>query len=445
MNNRIMNDTALFKNPTEENLLTNRDATQLLFYLQDQGMINVGDVTNQMRRKEKEERLKKIHPYAITECGGRWQTYVHDESRPNNRRKITRIEKSDLIDSVLEFYGMEIEEEIKEKWTLETLYPKWKEYKALHSSETTMVRIDGTWRSYYEGTDIVKVPIVKFTKLQLDEWVHRLIQKYHFTKVEYYNMTIIIRQSLDYAVELDIVNENVFRKVHVNGRRMFRRVNKKRGDTQVFSEDEVKRVSAMAMEDYYSNTRLTYELAPLAVIFAFKTGQRPSEVCANRYEDIEGFKLHVQRMFQRDTGKVIDSFKGTFDAFDDRYIYLTPEAMQIIELCKRRQKERGVLPNGYIFSLTGEADMGLYRAVSNRFKVYSQKLGGPMRSPTKSRKTFISTALDADINPDTVRRIVGHRDIQTTLNNYYFDRAGEEERMRQFTEAFDLGALKESS
>ena len=52
--------------------------------------------------------------------------------------------------------------------------------------------------------------------------------------------------------------------------------------------------------------------------------------------------------------------------------------------------------------------------------------------------------LFAGINPDTVRRVVGHRDIQTTLNNYYFDRSSAEERAKQFAEAFDKQPIFEA-
>jgi hypothetical protein len=43
-----------------------------------------------------------------------------------------------------------------------------------------------------------------------------------------------MRQCLDYAVDLEIVEDNQFRKVKVDGRRMFRKVRKKKDSTQVF-------------------------------------------------------------------------------------------------------------------------------------------------------------------------------------------------------------------
>jgi RNA-binding protein YhbY len=54
----------------------------------------------------------------------------------------------------------------------------------------------------------------------------------------YYNVSLIIRQMLDYAEELEVVEENLFRKVKIDSKRMFRKVRKKKDSTQVYTTDE---------------------------------------------------------------------------------------------------------------------------------------------------------------------------------------------------------------
>ena len=415
----------------------NKNATsltpeQILQFLQSEGIINVGVVENEMLRKEKLKTLKRYHPYSISKVGNRWQTFVHDESKNNHRRKVAKTNKDDLLDWLLVHYGLQTQEALKRSITIESLYPEWLAFKALHVSESYIPRIKGDWKKFYEGTDIVSVPINSLTKIQLDTWVHTIIKEHELTKNAYFNMSIIMRQILDYAVDMEIVNDNLFRKVRVDGRRVFRRVPKKASATQVFSDNEVRELFKLAMYDY-RNARLKAELAPLAVIFQFQTGLRISEVCAIRYEDIEGDKLHVQRMYQRDTRKVIDRTKGTFE---DRYVYLTPEAKKTIALAKKRQWERQVSADGFIFSLTNDACS--YRTVSDCYRRYSARLGLPViKSSHKARKTFISAAIDSGINLDTVRRVVGHRDEQTTLNSYLYDRTEEKEQCKKFEKVVD--------
>ena len=137
MNNRITDDTALFVNEHDTNL-TNRDLRQLLSYLQDEGMINLSDVHKEMQRKEKERRLKIVHPYALTETAGNWQTYIRDDSRPEHRRRIKRRYREDLVDWLLAYYQEADMDDLRESLTLEELYPEWLKFKALHVKETNI-------------------------------------------------------------------------------------------------------------------------------------------------------------------------------------------------------------------------------------------------------------------------------------------------------------------
>ena len=187
---------------------------------------------------------------------------------------------------------------------------------------------------------------------------------------------------------------------------------------------------------YVCNTckhrKLTYELSPLAVIFMFQTGLRISEVCAVRYEDIEDDRLHVQRMLQRDTNKVLDRTKGTFQ---DRYVFMTPESLKIVKLAKKRQWERGASSDGYIFSVNGKPCS--CSSIATRFRNYCKWMGVEQKSSHKVRKTFVSAALDAGINLNTVREAVGHQDERTTLKSYLYDRSGTDHIKEQFTNVID--------
>jgi hypothetical protein len=88
---------------------------------------------------------------------------------------------------------------------LRTFYKDWLEFKALHTDSTTCIkRIDEYWIKYYRDTDIIDVPIIK-----LDVWAHSLIKSNHMTKKEYYNMSIIMRQSLQYAVQKKMIEKSV--------------------------------------------------------------------------------------------------------------------------------------------------------------------------------------------------------------------------------------------
>ena len=131
--------------------------------------------------------------------------------------------------------------------TIETLYPQWLEYKRLITpAPTTITRLQSDWKKYYEGTPIIKVPIVRLKKLDLDKWAHKLIRERELTSKQYSNLRAIMNQVLDYAVDLEIIETNPFEKVKIRGKHLFRPVKDKPPEERIYSVDEEKTVKEMA-------------------------------------------------------------------------------------------------------------------------------------------------------------------------------------------------------
>ena len=210
---------------------------EILKYIEAHGMIDLDDVRNQMNIKKKDEFVTQKHKYQIWQgSNGRWYTYIPDETRPKGRRQIVKSSHEALISTIYDCYQSK---ESQDSITLEKLYPQWQEYKALRTPSTnTMRRIDDDWKKYYAGDKLIKVPLNQLTYLMLDEWVHTLVREHSMTKNCYNNMSLIIRQSLIYAVERNLLSENPFASVKIDNK-LFRKVKKKDDYTQVYQGDEV--------------------------------------------------------------------------------------------------------------------------------------------------------------------------------------------------------------
>lgn len=391
--------------------------------LLEQGIISEDDVAQAMQKK-KEEYVRRKHKSNIyKDSQGRWRTYYKDPEDPKGQRKlIVKKDMDALIETLYDLYTHKEERAKKGLITIEELHDDWIEYKRLHGiSEATILKYESDWRCHIEGTPITKKPITKLTKLELDEWAHELILRNNMTKTDYINVSTLIRQPLDYAVDLDIIDFNPFRKVKIEAR-MFRPVRKKKSETQVFTREEVEKLQQIAWEDL-NNKSLVYKLAPLAFLFMFQTGLRIGEVCAIRYEDLEGDMLHLQRTVERDCHKLKDGLKGTNT---ERWVLLGTEAMRIIAEARKRQRAMGISDSDYVFSV--DDNFLCYRAVSNAFIRYCKKAGIEYRSSHKARKTYISSLIDEGMNINTIREMVGHADERTTMNSYCYDRRTEDER-----------------
>ena len=411
--------------PTDEEVLEfiTKNPDDCLQYRNADDSIDLDGVREMMVDIER-KKIIDDHPYSISQGNdGRWRTWVKDETAKAGRKQIVKATKEKLENAIVEYYLRTDERLVRVRMTVRELFPKWLKYKALHNAETYIPRIESEWKRYYEHSSIVDKPIRELKKLELDEWAHSLIREHSMTKTMYYNMSLIMRQCLDYAVDLEIVEDNQFRKVKVDGRRMFRKERKKKDSTQVYSRDEVIILFQKAWNDFRNSTRLVYRLAPLAMMFQFFTGVRIGELCALKFSDIENGILYVSRMLQKDTDKVVDHTK----THEDREVILVDGALELVEIARAYQEEHGCRSE-YIFSIT-ERPLK-YREVNALLEKYCESAGILYRSSHSARKTYISSLIDAGININTVRSYAGHADERTTYWNYCYDRTPDAEKKK---------------
>lgn len=408
---------------------TKYDAAEILTYLQESGTISLGDVAARMKKEEKLNILKN-HPYPITQgVDGRWRTYVKSDGE--KRRQIAKSSREKVEDALVDFYNGIRLEKAEKKITLEVLYPSWCEYKVLHRAASSyMTRINNDWKSYYAGTDIVKVPVNKLDKMTLDVWAHELIQKVGNAGKAYYNASIIMRQVLDYAVDTGVIKENIFRQIKIDSKMVFDPVKKKPSEEQVFTKEEVDALYEAAWKDFKDGHNPVQRLAPLAVMFQFQTGLRISELVTVRYEDICGSELYVSRFYRVHEKEIVEYLKGHNEG---RYVPLTAEAVRLIEAARQYQQENGLKDDGYIFSIN--KDPLSYYAVSQLYNRYCDIIDTNHKSSHKSRKTYISALIDGGVNINTIRETVGHSDEKTTYKSYCFDRKTKSERIELIEKA----------
>ena len=414
-------------NTLQQNTLASASFTEkeILSFLIQNGSIDLSDVANDMT-KARRDRILKGHTYAISQGGdGRWRTYFKDDTKPSGRVMIAKSSLEKLQDAIVDYYENKEDSVRFTKITLEDLYDEWLEYKKLHTdSASYLYRIGTEWDKHYKGSEIAKTPVTKLTKLQLDEWAHRLIKDHKMSRKQYYNTTMIMRQMLEYSIDKGIIESNPFSRVKPDSK-LFRKVPKKSSETQVFSKSEEAALEEVAWKDFHDRVHHVRQLVPLAVLFMFYTGVRISEVCTLRYEDIEGNEIHIQRMYLDYEGRVVDRTKSEAG---ERYVYIPAKARKIIDAVRDRQIEEGVSSSGYLFSMNDSPCP--YDAVRKCFAKFCKDLGITNKSSHKARKTYISTLIDAGVNINTIREMVGHADERTTYNSYCFDRTDKTERQK---------------
>lgn len=404
-------------------------------------LLELIDMTKQ-EKKEKEILQKHIENfYDIWENEkGVHLSYLPAPGKPRNRKPVTASTREKLERKIIDFYleqeqqeneaarKAREEEEKKNLCTLRKLYPGWLKLKGLETNASTYIRrIDTDWKKYYLDDPIIDMDIRTFTKAQLKEWALTAIRKNSLTKTQYYNMSVIIRQTLEYAADHGLITTNPYNQFTVEAK-LFKKVKKPDDCTQVFLKTERPLIEAEAWHEFDEKGCTT----ALAIPLAFQIGVRLGELAAIKDKDIcgNGKYLHIQRMAQRLERQKPDgtwypaiwmTVEHAKTSAGDRYVYLPKEARRIIKTIQDANQENNFHDDGFLFVHGGKRITP--RAIDTRIRKYCDHININRKSTHKVRKSYISSLLDAGININEIRKQVGHEDERTTLHNYAFNRS----------------------
>lgn len=410
------------------------------------GKINLDDVLRQDEEMKKQKILKQ-HKYPISYGKGdnRWHTYIPDDTRPNGRKSVAKRNKDDLEEYLIAFYSR-LEKVKKEKAeTLKSFYPVWLRHKNLETKQGDYIkRIDSDWRKYYAKDPISDIPLTELTAGYLRDWCLKSIKERNLTKTQFYNMSIILRQGLQYAFDIRAIPSNPFEKVRVDSK-LFAKPGKKADSEEVFLYDEQPKLEKAAYEDF-EKTGCTFSLS---IPLSFQLGIRVGECVALKFSDVDELNenyIHIQRMEVDDYTLTDDSrvqsrghkvVEHTKTEAGDREIYLTKKAREIIQTIYDFNKAHDLPTNGYIFvNKNGNAHRS---SMDYRLRKCCRIAGIAERSTHKIRKSYVSTLIDCgEINIKQIMRTVGHRSAKTTYGNYCFNRRGEAQTQESFEKALSF-------
>ncbi len=388
------------------------------------------------KQEKKEQEILKQHIenfYHIwTNDKGVHLSYLPDASKPKGRKPISATTREKLERKIIDFYlekeKQEQDEAERGKLTsLRTIYPAWLKLKGLETTASTYIRrIDDDWNKYYLDDPIIDKDIRTFTKATLKEWALTKVRESKLSKTQYYNMAVIIRQCLNYAVDYELIPVNPYNQFKVD-KKLFRKIKKPDDGTQVFLTTERPLVEEEAWKEFADKGCTS----ALAIPLVFQTGVRLGELIAIKDIDIseDGKYLHIQRMLQKQEHQNPDGTWGTAEwivvehtksSAGDRDVYLTKEARRIIKLIMETNLDNGFSDNGFLFVHGGKRITPM--AVDYRIRKYCDHININRKSTHKVRKSYISALLDAGLNINEVRKQVGHEDERTTLRNYCFNR-----------------------
>lgn len=402
------------------NDLSNKD---ILKYAVDSGIIDIAYVQEQIEMQNRGKILKE-HPYKIWQGKDeKWRTYLPDKDK--GRKLAKRSSKESIEDLIYEFYSNNNQSGIP---TLQEIFTQWTDEKLKYGEICvgTYDRYRADYKKFISGSSLEGVSVCDITEELLEDFIRSTISKYHLTSKCFSNIRTLLCGLFKYAKKHKYTELSItafFGDLDISNK-VFKKVIKK-DEEQVFREDEWKKVIE------YLNEHPTIQ--NLAIILQFQTGMRIGELSAIKHSDIVGNRIHIQRTEikyrDRDTKKYIFTVKE-FPKTDagDRYIILTPSAIETVKRILR------INPFGeYLIMNKGKR----VRAAALNKHIYTacKNVGIPKRSSHKIRKTYGTILVDSKVDDSLIIRQMGHTDIKTTKEFYYFSNKTKQEQEEQIDRA----------
>ena len=401
----------------------------MLKYIAENDMIDLAYVQEQVEMKKREEILKR-HQYSIWHSNKEdvWYSYLPDDSKANNRKKIKRKRKRDLEDVICDFY-LSVQNESQETeqlkdYSIESMFYEFMTHKANEVNSGTIKRMMADWTRFYEPEkEFIAISVQNLTKINVDDFFNAVLGKHNLKKKAFYNMCGILKQTLEYAVDAEYIEKNPYR-IKVN-KKKFASSSKKPSAKEVFQADEKERLLDEMERRLRNNPSNT---APLAVMLDFELGTRKGEILAICRSDIVDNRIHIHRQLveEFDTSNLSNMKSKGFQVVDytksadgDRWLPLTEQAKRIIKRIEAINEEYGHQYKDFLFVRDGRCLTP--DAVDTQIKRGCEYIGIPVKTMHKIRKTYASTLLHNGVNLSIVKDMLGHADESTTLKHYIYN------------------------
>lgn len=400
-----------------------------------------------MTKKHRDDIIKKHAEQYTTkyyESDRRWHSFLPDENSPRKKKPIAKRKWEDLADEIVAYYEAQEEDTKRKRITLRQFYPEWFTYKWQDTNNSNyMKHIDGEWNRFYVDDPIIDRPVVELTALELKNWARNKIISCKMNKKQYYNMAVIIRQSLEYLVELGILPTNHYAEFKIKAS-LFTPTVPKDAEFEVFNEEEEHRLKELAQKEF---TEHPNRIATLAVLINFSLGLRVGELVALKWKDLRDSYLHIRRMEQQqyeklDNGKWKKHLEVVEHPKSDagyRTLYVVSSAMELFNKVQDVNLQNGYScdPEDYIF---------MYRkhrltanSIDSHYERYCKELGIKKKGNHKARKTTLTKIADnPNINLKDAMNWAGHRDVKTFINHYCFSRYSDEQKRQELEKTLNV-------
>ena len=382
-----------------------------------------------MPRKSKTSRRGKNEGSVYRRKDGKWVGQVTVGYRPDNGKPIRKYTYADTREEAAHWVAVtlatNVEKEnhvLPEDLILKDFLHKWLTmFKAHEVSSRTMELY-----YYSERTHIVPalghIPLDSLTPVKIQTFLYQLQMEKQLSQRTLSLIRGTLIQMYDYAVEMGLTQNNPARSARLP--RQPKTVDSENGKAIPIAQREA--LLKAAEEDPI--------MCPIITTLML-TGMRIGELLALQWKhiDFDAKTISIRQSLTRElifdaegrTEKMTDAL-GTTKTRTSRRVLQAPDLVLerlrewMLYVAKLKGGMDVLTPDGFVFISTRTMGMRTYSGFRASYRNFLKRnrFDGEGLNLHRFRHTYASMLLEQEINPKIVQKLLGHRDVSTTLGVY---------------------------
>ena len=395
---------------------------ELLQIAVENGMIDFNTIQIQVEMNERKKYLNMHDSEIWKGADGKWHTYITDSSKKEGRRRIKRATKESLENELVKTYKKQQNEP-----TLEELFYIWTSKKMEYGEmqRQTFDRYERDFKRYFENQEMSKRKVRYLTEEDLEDFIRKTIKQMELTAKAWSNLRTLINGMFKFA------RKRGYTKINISNFMQELDLSKKsfapkiKNDTDnVFTEREIEKIVSYIEKNPSING--------YGVLIGIYTGMRVGEIVSLKHEDVFKNYLYVRRtqIRYKENGKDVYDIRNSpkTDA-GVRKVAISTKLIPVINKLKMENFD-----NEYLFWDKQKGKIKTIHAMTCYLYRVCDQVGIPQRSMHVLRKTYATRLLNAGIDGSIITKQLGHTNLDTTKEYYYYN----DKSIEQIAKTIDL-------
>ncbi len=382
-----------------------------------------------MPRKPKVNRRGKNEGSVYQRKDGKWVGQVTIGYRADNGKAIRRYTYTNTREEAAHWVALKVATELEhgpsvrsEELLLKDFLHNWLVTFKVHEVSSRTMELYYSSERLHIVPAIGDIPLSSLTPLKIQTFLYQLQTEKHLSARTLSLIKGVLVQVYDYAMEMKLVEYNPARNTKLP--RQPRKIDD--GDNKVIPIAQREQLLKAAGSDPI--------MCPIVTMLML-TGMRIGEVLALQWKHIDFVNrtISIQQSLSRELEfdeqgktKKANAALGTTKTRCSRRVIQAPDLVftrlreWMQHVTKMKNGLKVLVPDGFVFFSTRTMEMRTYSGFRASFRHFLNRNGfeGERLNLHRFRHTYASMLLEQGVNPKVVQKLLGHRDVATTLGVY---------------------------